>query len=76
MRVKIQMDRNGNKVVTITGNEAGRGFSIQTNGNLPKIHHFPLGKATIKIPSEEALEITVYLITCGTDKQKAVWKAA
>ena len=38
MKLSIGMDRNGNKVLRLKP-RIGRGFSIQTNGNLPETHH-------------------------------------
>ena len=74
MRVKISMDRNGNKAVTIPGNEAGRGFGIQTNGNLPTIHQLPKGWHHLQIWGRDAL--LAYVIEYRSDKQKAVAIAA
>lgn len=59
MKVKISMDRNGNKIVSIPGNEAGRGFSIQTNGRLPSLHRLGLGSHWLTIPQEEELALVV-----------------
>jgi hypothetical protein len=44
--MKTGIDRNGNKVlrVTIAG---ARGFSIQTNGNLPRTHSNGVGPWTL-----------------------------
>lgn len=40
-------DRNGNKIVKIK-RATGRGFSIQTNANLPETHRILRGKKTPK----------------------------
>ena len=37
MRFKIKKDKNGNRVLFVKP-AVGRGFSIQTNGNLPMCH--------------------------------------
>ncbi len=42
---KIGLDRNGNKVVKVVPAK-GRGFSIQTNGNLPLTHKYGVGDWT------------------------------
>jgi len=63
MIMKMSRDTNGNKTVLIS--PAGeRGFSIQTNGNLPRTHsnHFPVED-----------EIKCYIRDFGTTKQKAIF---
>jgi len=42
---KMGRDINGNKVVKVKP-EGGRGFSIQTNGNLPQTDHYGVGDWT------------------------------
>lgn len=58
---KIGRDRNGNKVVRVkfTGM---RGFSIQTNGNLPRTHRDDIGPWT-------HCEAANYLLEHGTCRQ-------
>jgi hypothetical protein len=41
--LKTSVDDNGNKQLTVS-NGNSRGFSVQTNGNLPKTHAMPKGK--------------------------------
>jgi len=59
---KIGRDKNGNKTVKVT--HAGlRGFSIQTNGNLPRTHRDGVGSWTQG-------EVSEYVKNYGTEKQK------
>lgn len=43
--LRISRDRNGNRVLRV-GVEGGRGFSIQTNQNLPRTHREGVGPWT------------------------------
>lgn len=55
-------DVNGNSVVRLK-NQQGRGFSIQTNGNLPKTHRMRSEKAKDLSPDQLATiakEVTAY----------------
>jgi hypothetical protein len=62
MMFKISKDKNGNKIVTVSA--AGvRGFSIQTNGNLPNTH---------RNNSPDVGEICEWVRTYGTLRQKHV----
>lgn len=63
MNMKISKDINGNKTVVISP-EDERGFSIQTNGNLPKTHHDH---------SPDSSEIACYVRDFGTTRQKALF---
>ena len=60
---KISKDKNGNKTVKIS-RKGSRGFSIQTNGNLPKTHQDGVGAWTHD-------EIAAYVINYGTKAQKS-----
>lgn len=64
MNYKIKYDRNGNKIclVTIAGM---RGFSIQTNGNLPKTDRNGVGPWTQG-------EVSDYVKQFGTARQKSL----
>ena len=64
---KIKRDRNGNKVcfVKVPGE---RGFSIQTNGNLPNTHRDGVCKLT-----ED--EVETYILSYGTRRQKTILAA-
>lgn len=66
----ISKDVNGNKTIKFTGNElkainpnAKRGFSIQTNGNLPETHRNGICQQTIN-------EVVSYINCFGTNNQK------
>ena len=56
-------DRNGNKVLRVCDRE--RGFSIQTNGNLPDTHRDGITAAT-------ADEVRAYVRSCGTRRQRTI----
>ena len=61
---KLGRDINGNSLVRISA--AGiRGFSIQTNGNLPQTHRNGVGDYT-------HAEVVGYVSTCGTPRQKSI----
>jgi hypothetical protein len=67
----IGRDTNGNKVVRIK-RPGMRGFSIQTNGNLPMCHGLSIGH---KIPYTKGnqqywVEIQDFIGKYGTSKQK------
>jgi len=74
MNVKIKLDRNGNKTVSIPGNQSGRGFSIQTNGNLTGIHRLPRGAHVLT--RSEVEEMHAYLTAYGTNRELDVFIAA
>jgi hypothetical protein len=61
---KIGRDRNGNKVVKVVPAK-GRGFSIQTNGNLHRTHRYGIGAWTND-------EVKTYVAACGTAQEKRV----
>jgi hypothetical protein len=61
---KTAKDKNGNKVVRITP-DTGRGFSIQTLGNLPTTHRDGVGAWT-------AEEVEAHVVKYGTARQKRI----
>ena len=63
MNYKMDRDINGNKIVKISL-QGFRGFSIQTNGNLPKTHkdHYP-----------DKSEISGWVREYGTERQKELF---
>ena len=67
MNMKISKDINGNKIVKLTfyhaDGKSSKGFSIQTNGNLPETHR-------TDIPDKQ--EILAYVRKYGTHRQKAI----
>ena len=67
----IKIDKNGNKVILVPGNDRGIGFFIQTNGNLPKCHELERGEVFLK--DEHIAEIDMYLSCFGTLRQKQVF---
>lgn len=60
---RIQRDRNGNQTLRVSVN--GRGFSIQTNGNLPETHKDGICART-------AEEVRNYVRKYGTKRQKQI----
>jgi hypothetical protein len=64
--MKISTDVNGNKVLKVTVKDwfiTTRGYSIQTNGNLPRTHREGLGPWTV-------IELKLYVKKFGTTTQK------
>lgn len=61
---KIGRDTNGNKTVRVIPS-TGRGFSIQTNGNLPITHRDGIHRDT-------GAEVELYVRKHGTARQKAI----
>lgn len=61
-------DCNGNRTIKIKPLN-GRGFSIQTNGNLPLCHAFAGRKNDFKIVHYD--EVLDFITKHGTSKQKA-----
>ena len=68
------MDKNGNSVVRLRNRGGGRGFSIQSNGNLPSIQRnmrtLRSGPIPKFITKEMAMDIQNYVRRYGTDRQK------
>lgn len=72
-------DKNGNKVVKLYIPTIPRGFTIQTNGNLPQTHRILYGKKTAKdmegvSKSDLAAiskEVVGYVSEFGSTAQKA-----
>lgn len=64
MNMKMGRDLNGNKIVTVSFPGKGiKGFSIQTNGNLPETHD--TNTPVIK-------EIVDHVTKFGTKRQKQI----
>jgi hypothetical protein len=70
-KVTIKSDKNGLKTILLPGNDRGRGFSIQTNGNLPLCHELKRGPVFLR--DEHISEIESYVSHFGTYKQKLVF---
>ena len=66
MKLTIHMTPNGMKSITISPAH-GRGFTIQTNGNLPRTHRDGIGGWTWR-------EIATYVLAHGTDRQRDIIK--
>ena len=68
----VRLDSNGHKVFTYHPVE-GRAFSVQTNGNLPKIHYtMEVGNRLLAGTHVDLWkEFRAYIKEVGTDKQKS-----
>jgi len=64
IKMKKRFDNNGNRVVTVSVPNS-RGFSIQTNQNLPKTHARPI--------VDEA-EVMDWVLQYGTLRQKQIFE--
>ncbi|HCC08604.1 TPA: hypothetical protein DEP81_01325 [Candidatus Woesebacteria bacterium] len=67
MQTRMAMDQNGNKIARLTFpshcGKAAKGFSIQTNGNLPNTH---------RTRKPDNVEILEWVKRYGTLRQKAI----
>ncbi len=68
----IKRDRNGNKVVSISGN-GFKTFSIQTNGRLPECHRLDIGEEIIAGIDRCWYEIMKDIKKYGTERQKSLF---
>lgn len=62
------MDTNGNKVVKVSG-KGIRGFSIQTNGNLPQTHAMSKDSMNTDIIHDE---LRAFCSIYGTERQREI----
>jgi hypothetical protein len=62
-RYSLAMDRNGNRILRVQPSH-GRGFSIQTLGNLPRTHRDGVGDWTV-------VELRWWAWGFGTKRQKS-----
>lgn len=67
--MRLSTDIFGNKCLVLSGKDMGtkRGFSIQTNGNLPRVHRMTVNSFDPNIAWDDALEFTR---AHGTDSQR------
>ena len=73
------LDKNGNKIIKLEISSMGRGFSIQSLGNLPQTHRILYGKKTAKdmegISKSDlaaiSKEVVGYVSEFGSTAQKA-----
>jgi hypothetical protein len=66
MKYALSLDPNGNRILRVwPANSRARGFSIQTNGNLPVTHRNGICFST---PLEVAAHVRLY----GTARQKEI----
>jgi hypothetical protein len=64
--LKTSVDDNGNKKLTVS-NGNSRGFSVQTNGVLPKTHTMPFDRIDEGVALEE---LRLYVAVHGTGYQR------
>jgi len=67
MRLSLGRDTNGNKTLVVGMIHSDRGFSVQTNGNLPDTHRMTSEDFN---PFRAANELNEYVKTYGTARQK------
>ena len=73
MKFKLAINQNGLKVVKVKPANT-RGFSVQTNGNLPRWHN----ERTTGFFTPDALqiqELSHYIHDYGTEREKAIFPA-
>ena len=68
LKFKFGMDVNGNKIVKVSG-KGIRGFSIQTNGNLPMTHSMSKDNMDIHIIHDE---LRAFCTIYGTKRQREI----
>jgi hypothetical protein len=68
LKFKFAMDTNGNKVVKVSA-KGKRGFSIQTNGNLPQTHAMTNDGMNAHIIHDE---LRAFCGIYGTKKQQEI----
>ena len=69
MKLKKDIDRNGNSILRVQTRRGG--FSVQTNGNLPFTHDCSRDRVAENLDIIAA-EIRAYVGTHGTARQKAI----
>ena len=71
-QIKIAKDVNGNKVARFRSVTGRRGFSIQTNGNMPALHRKSIGDVIHAHSGVECWkEFLGYVKEFGTARQKS-----
>jgi hypothetical protein len=77
-RTKITMrkDQNGNKITCFQSVTDKKGFSVQTNGNLPMLHREIPMHSTLEAHNKTHLwkEFLEYVEKVGTDYQKSFFE--
>ena len=75
IKIRIGRDINGNKLAKVSGGSE-RGFSIQTNGNLPYCHNLNFGdvlKSGERSTKHGLSEVVSYVFEHGTEPQRALF---
>ena len=68
IKLKLGRDTNGNKIVKVTS-PGHRGFSIQTNGNLPQTHRMDKDEINTHIVHDE---LRAFCGIYGTKRQQGI----
>lgn len=68
LKFKFGMDSNGNKVVKVSG-KGIRGFSVQTNGNLPQTHAMHKDNMNTHVVHDE---LRAFCSIYGTSRQREI----
>lgn len=69
MIIRPSKDSNGNTTVHVSFAEATRGFSVQTNGNMPRTHRNITWDCEFNKHTAEN-ELNEYIKQFGTNRQK------
>jgi len=67
MKLYLKMDKNGNKRLHISTQKGG--FSVQTNGALPRTHSEPCGRLSGGAKDTAIIELYDYVWNHGTKRQ-------
>jgi len=71
--MKVSRDRSGNSILTVEAFDlvvpAARGFSVQTNGNLPEVHRRAMQGLPLDVDAARA-EVTTFIKTHGSAIQR------
>ena len=68
MNFKLGRDVNGNKLLKVSFGKGFRGFSVQTLGNLPRVHKATYLEEISRATAEN--ELHAFVKEFGTDRQK------
>ena len=69
MQIKPSKDINGNTIVKVSFDKGVKGFSVQTNGNMPRTHRAITWEACFN-ESQAINELHGFIKVHGTERQK------
>ena len=72
-KFKLSRDINGNKIIQVKPKNT-RGFSVQTNGNLPRLHNIR-EKGAIVLDALQIQELAHFIHNYGTEREKGIFPA-